>query len=425
MKPFMAICTATLALLTGSLATAADWTQFRGPGGVASSTEKGLPTSWSLEENLAWRTKLPGLGTSSPITLGDRIFVTSYSGYGIEPSEGDMNELMRHVSCLDRKSGKLLWTKDFEPRLPESDYSGGNNSRHGYASSTPTTDGERLYVFFGKSGVFCLDLDGNTIWHAEVGDGTRGWGSSNSPVLYKDLVIINASIESSKLLALDKKTGKLAWESNERIKGSWNTPLLVELPGGKTELVVCIPETILGIDPATGKTLWACDGIPDRGYVCPSAIAHDGVVYAIGGRKNTAIAVRAGGRGDVTDSHQLWSVSAGSNVASPVYHEGHIYWVHEGRGTAYCLDAQTGETVYSERLDPRPGLVYSSTTVADGKLYAVSQHEGTFVLAAKPQFELLAHNTIADDDARANACPVVDNGRLLLRNDRYLYCISK
>ncbi|MFQ5733539.1 MAG: PQQ-binding-like beta-propeller repeat protein, partial [Planctomycetaceae bacterium] len=197
-----------------------------------------------------------------------------------------------------------------------------------------------------------------------------------------------------------------------------------KLPSGKVELVLSMSRRIIGFDPATGKELWSCEGIPD-GYICPSVVAHDGIVYAIGGRRNTAIAVKAGGRGDVTESHRLWSEGMGSNVASPVYHKGHIYWVHERQGLAICLEAKTGKTVYRKRLAPRPGLVYSSLTVADGKLYAVSQHNGTYVIAAKPKFELLAHNVFEDDKSLSNACPVVSNGQLLLRSDKYLYCIGK
>jgi hypothetical protein len=146
-------------------------------------------------------------------------------------------------------------------------------------------------------------------------------------------------------------------------------------------------------------------------------------VYAIGGRKNTAIAVRAGGRGDVTETHRLWETGKGSNVSSPVYRAGHIYWVHESRGIAYCLNATTGETVYEKRLTPRPRLIYSSVTFGDGKLYCLSQDLGTYVIAAQPEFELLAHNVL-DDDTRANASIVVSDSQLLLRNDRHLYCIG-
>jgi outer membrane protein assembly factor BamB len=182
---------------------------------------------------------------------------------------------------------------------------------------------------------------------------------------------------------------------------------------------------MLAIDPATGQELWHCEGIPDSGYICPSAISHDGIVYAIGGRKNTAMAIRAGGRGDVSATHVLWKKGVGSNVSSPVYHDGHLYWVHERQGIANCINATNGETAFQERLEPRPGITYASATVADGKLYCPSQHNGVYVISAKPKFELLAHNVFDDDDNRMNASIAVHNGQLLMRNDKYLYCIGK
>lgn len=412
-----------LAVVT-TAADAADVTGFRGEGGLARSAEVGLPQAWSSTKNVVWKSKMPGPGTSSPIVLGKRIYLTSYTGYGLEPNQGNQANLKRQVLCLDRASGRVIWKKEFAAQLPESSYSGGNNARHGYASATPTTDGKHLYVFFGKSGVFCLDLEGNTVWTADVGSRTRGWGSSNSPVLYKNLLIVSASVESGRLLAFDKATGKPAW-SVSGIRGSWNTPLLASVPGGGQELVVSVPQTVLGFDPATGKRLWSCEGIPDRGYVCPSVVAHEGVVFAIGGRANTALAIKLGGRGDVTSSHLLWKTNRGSNVSSPVVVGGHLVWVHERRGTAYCLDVKTGEIVYEARLAPRPGLMYSSVLAADGKLYCISQHNGTYVLAAGSQFKLLSHNTFDDDDSRINACPVAHNGQLLLRTDRFLYCLGK
>ena len=214
----------------------ADWRQFRGPGGLGVSDEKELPAKWSSKENIIWQTKLPGPGGSSPIVLGDRVYLTCYSGYGLKPGEGDQKDLLRHVLCLDRKTGKVNWSKELKPTIPESKYSGGTKAKHGYSTSTPTTDGERLYVFFGKSGVYCFDLDGKEIWHTDVGSGTRGWGSGASPVLYKDLLIVNASVESRTLIALDKKSGKKAWEV-ENFRGVWGTPLLVTTDKGETELV--------------------------------------------------------------------------------------------------------------------------------------------------------------------------------------------
>jgi outer membrane protein assembly factor BamB len=401
-----------------------DWTQFRGPNGLGVSDETKLPAEWSADENVVWRTKLPGLGTSSPITLGQSIYLTCYSGYAESIEEpGDMANLQRHLVCLERMSGKLVWTKAIRPQLPESAYQGGNDSRHGYSSSTPTTDGKHLYVFFGKSGVFCFDLEGNEIWNTVVGTGSRGWGSSNSPVLFNNVLIVNASVESRSLVGLDKLTGKEIWRA-DGIRSSWNTPALVKTAEGKTEVVVSVQRSLLGFDPETGESLWRCDGIPT--YACPSAISNDGIVYVTGGRGTQyTLAVRTGGNGDVTDSHVLWKVPTGSNVSSPVYHDGHLYIASDGRGIAYCFNAKSGEVVYEERLSPRPGRIYSSPILADGKVYYMSQHAGAYVVAAKPEFELVAHNVFEGDDSRANACPVVSNGNLLLRNDTYLYCIGE
>ena len=421
-------------MLAAFAAIGADWTGFRGPGGAGVSGETGLPTTWSSTENIVWRTKLPGPGSSCPIVVGKRIYLTSYSGYGLQwkkdaPAEEkeDMSKLMRHLVCIDRGSGKILWTKDFKPSLPESKYEGNNNTQHGYASSTIASDGQRLYVFFGKSGVYCLDLDGKEIWHQDVGTGTNGWGSSNSPVLYKDRVIINASIESGTLFGLDKNTGKIGW----RVKGirrSWNTPVLVQTATG-IELVLNEEKAVIGLDPEGGEELWRVTGFDN--YVCPSVVTDSpyaeganvqgakgkGIVYVV---RSEALAIRAGGRGDVTESHVLWRAKGRSVVPSPVYYEGRVFWPG---GNAMCLDAATGKEIYRGQLEG--GTFYASPLVADGKIYSVSRFGGTTVTDAGPAFKKLAHNKFEDDPSRTNASPIAHNGQLLLRTDQYLYCIGK
>ncbi len=401
-----------------SAARAGDWMQFRGPGGLGISDEKETPVKWGAGENIAWQVDLPGPGASSPIVVGDCVFVTSYSGYGLVPNEGDQKDLRRHLLCLDRKSGKELWQKTFEPKLPEHKYQG-EGSYHGYAASTPASDGQRLYVFFGKSGVFCFDLEGKELWQASVGDGTNGWGSGCSPVLFGNLLLVNASIESGSLVALDKLTGKEAWRA-KGVSAAWNTPLVAE-SSGRSEAIVSSQGRLLAFNPADGQPLWNADGV--HRYVCPSVVADQGVVYAIGGG-HTSLAVKMGGSGDVTDSHGIWRKEKGSNVGSPVYHDGHLYWASDGGGTMCCQDAKTGEFIYQERLEPRPGRIWSSPVLAGGKLYIVSQDKGTYVVAAQPEYELLAHNQIAGDDSRTNASPAVHGGQILLRTDKRLYCIG-
>jgi outer membrane protein assembly factor BamB len=187
-------------------------------------------------------------------------------------------------------------------------------------------------------------------------------------------------------------------------------------------VVVSTESRLLSFDPNDGKPLWNADGV--HRYVCPSVVAHDGVVFAIGGG-HTSLAVRAGGSGDVTESHTVWRKPKGSNVGSPVYLDGHLYWATDGGGIVCCQNAATGEFVFEKRLEPSAGTIWSSPVLADGKLYFVSQRNGTFVVAAKPEYELLAHNKFADDDSRTNASPAVHGAQLLMRTDRALYCIGK
>jgi outer membrane protein assembly factor BamB len=221
-------------------------------------------------------------------------------------------------------------------------------------------------------------------------------------------------------VALDKKTGEEVWRAKDMLR-SWNTPLVVDA-GDRQELVVNTEGKILAFDPASGKKLWECKGIDD--YICPSVIAADGVVYAIGGRTNMCIAVKAGGSGDVTKTHRLWAVGSGSNVSSPVLHEGYLYFAKES-GILHCLAAKDGKTMYTERLDPQPGLIYASPIVAEGRIYYVSRDKGTFVVPAEPKFKLLAHNVFESDKSIFNGSPVVSRGQLLLKSDKFLYCIGK
>jgi outer membrane protein assembly factor BamB len=404
------------------LAGPADWTEFRGPNSSGVGEAKDLPAKWSDKENIVWKTELPGPGGSSPIALGERVFVTCYTGYGVPGDDsGDQKDLKRHLVCLDRKKGTILWDKAVGAKLPEARY-GGYLALHGYASSTPVTDGERVYVFFGKTGVFAFDLAGKQLWQASVGTKTHGWGSATSPVLYKDLVIVNASVESGSLVALKKKDGTQEWKAGG-VGGTWNSPVLVDVKGGKQEVVLRGTRSVLGFDPATGKQLWHLDGFRD-GYVCPTVVARDGIVYSLGGRfQGSNAAVKAGGEGDAS-SNEVWvGKGPGGSICSPALYGEYLYWVSDN-GMAHCIKAKDGEKVYSERL-PNSGTLYASITIADGKIYAVSRNRGTFVLAAKPKYELLAHNKFESDKSIFNACPAVSKGQLLIRSDKYLYCIGK
>lgn len=395
------------------------WARFRGPDGMGIADKAKLPIEWSSDENIAWKTAMPGPGASSPIVLGDVIYITCYTGY-LVPGEsgGSLEELKRHLLAIKRDDGTILWDKAVQAKLPEEE----RIRDHGYAASTPAADAEHVYTFFGKSGVFAFDHQGNQVWQADVGEGTNGWGSAASPVLYKDLVIINASVESGSVVALDRASGKERWKA-EGIREAWNTPVVVKSATGREELIVPIQGKVLAFNPEDGTPLWSCD--TDIGwYMVPSAVAADGVVYCLGGRSGTAaLAVKMDGSDDVTDSHRLWTSQKGSNVSSPVYYQGHLYWMHEQLGIAYCAKAETGELVYEERLKGAE-QVYASALLADGRLYYQTRMGKTFVLAAKPEFEQLASNSLSER-ATFDGTPAVSGNQLLIRSDKTLYCIGK
>lgn len=419
-------CGLLVAVVVGpSNSTAAEWTRFRGPNGSAVSTETGLPTKWSDETNLKWKAELPGYGTSSPVISGDKVFLTCYSGYGTggRRGGGSQENLRRHIVCLDRKAGKILWNKTVKPKLPE-DRAGGFISSHGYASHTPVTDGKLLFVFLGKTGARCYDLDGNLKWEKNLGTGSgiRGWGTASSPILYKNTVIYTALAEGNAIVALDKKTGKEVWSTKvEGYKGCWSTPLILKTKD-RDELIINVPEEIWSLNPETGKLLWYCEGIR-QDAIAPSVIAHDGVIYATGGRRAESVAIKAGGKGNITKTAVLWRARTGSYVTSQVYYKGNIYLASD-RGIVYVYNAKTGETVKQVRLAARDRL-YASPIIADGKFYVVTRGGGTVVYSADKELKQLALNKFAGDSTDFNASPAVAKGDLYLRSNKYLYCLAK
>ncbi len=406
-----------------------DWAEFRGPAGKASRPDADVPLEWSNKKNLRWTTRMPGPGSSSPIVVRDRIFVTCYSGYGVDAADpGNPEDLARHVVCLDRHSGEIKWQCDVEAVLPEDPYSG-YLTEHGYASHTPVSDGQAVYAFLGKSGVTAWDLDGKSLWTRSVGtqSDSRQWGSASSLVLYGDILIVNAASESRTIRGLDKRDGKEVWSAYANSMDlSFGTPVLVRLPAGRAELALCIPGELWGLNPATGTLNWFAS-VPMRGNVSPSVAVHDGTIYATGGyRGRGTVAVAAGGKGNVTDTHVQWTARESTYVPSPIWHHGHLYWVDD-RGIAVCLDASSGQVVYQERVRLRSlggRSVYASPVLAGDKLIIVTRRAGTVILDATPSFHMVATNPL-DDGSDFNATPAIVGDELFLRSNRAVYCIAR
>lgn len=406
------------ARLAAKVARSNDWPGFRGPTGQGTSQSE-LPLDWGPNDNIAWKVELPGPGASSPVVFGDVIYVTAYSGFFVpDQPQGTQADLKRHLICFDRRTGQERWQKTVAAKLPEEE----RIRDHGFAANTPAVDDERIYCFFGKTGVIAMDHQGNQLWQADVGSKTHGWGSAASPVLYKDLVFINASVESDSLVALNRNDGREVWRVGN-IKESWNTPQVVTNVNGQPELIVATQGSIRAFEPESGNELWTC-ATDIKWYMVPSIVAHEGVVYCLGGRSGVAsLAVKTGGKGDVTQSHRLWTGLKGSNVSSPLFHQGHLYWMNDNSGIAYCAKADTGEIVYERRMN-RAGQVYASPLLAAGRIYYMTRQGKTFVVAAKPEFEELATNDL-DDGSLFNASAAIDGTRILVRSDRFLYAIGK
>lgn len=436
-------------LFGGENGRAGDWLRFRGPNGSGVSADsQPLPTQWSAQQNLRWKVALPGPGSSSPIVVGDRVYVTCWSGYGLDRSDpGEQEKLKRHLLCLDRATGETVWAKEMSAVLPEDHYEG-MFAEHGYASHTPISDGERIFVYAGKSGAMAYDLQGNQLWHAPIGTGSdpRGWGSASSPVLFRDLVIITASAESEAIVALDKKTGKEVWrEQAEGLGSTWGTPILVGIDDQRTDLVVGVPYEIWGLNPDTGRLRWVCEAMETDSY-CSSVVADGDVVYGIEGRGGGSIAVRAGGKGDVSQSHLVWSGSHTNRIGTPLVNNGRIYFV--SRGIASCIDAKNGQTIFEQRLSggrppaPRPpgsgggpgrargggggrgGQDYASLVAGDQKLFYTTRNGDVYVLKLGDQFEQLAVNQLTDDVEDFSATPAISNGQLFIRSSKHLYCVT-
>lgn len=404
----------------GTHETYEEWWRFRGPNGSAWIKDGEAPEQWSDTDNLAWKTTLPGPGSSSAIVVKDRIFLTCFTGH--HPG-GDVSQLQRHLICLAFDNGEILWQRSIPADSQEDRYMG-QLRQHGYATSTPASDGHRVYVFFGKSGVVAYDLDGEQLWRSSVGTGSAKmrWGSGSSPIVYENLVIINAAAESRSIVALDKLTGKEVWRMEApALYGSWATPVLVETADKQqVELVLSAPYEVWGFNPRNGDFLWYAPGIQDE-TVCGSLITHGDVVYAIGGRAGSATAIRAGGKDDVEKTHVLWKSQVSSYVPSPVLAGDRIYCVNE-RGILACISVTDGTILFQRRLDNARNI-YASPLVVGRRLYVVTRTDGTHVLSTEGQAPTLAINHLSDS-TDFNASPVYAQRRLLLRSQQTLYCVG-
>ena len=419
-----------VSVLTGSLWAVESWPQFRGPGGLATAPEGArIPLVWGDKENLKWKTAMPGPGSSSPVFTGKRLFVTCYTGYGTSREEvGSARDLGRMLVCLDRGDGRVLWKKSIDLANPEDPYRG-YLMEHGYASSTPATDGKNVFVFTGKSGLHAFTVEGKLRWSKLVGDrsSNRRWGSAASPVLYRNLVIINAADEARCLIAFDKDSGDEKWRyQSQELELAFGTPQITIAGDGSDELVLSIPHELFALDPATGKRKWlARTRVP--GNVSPSVVITDDMICAFGGYpRKMSIGLKRGGSGDVTGNLQ-WDSKVTTYVPTPLAYGKNLYWVNDS-AEAICMDIATGKVMSKRTVAgierSKRFSFYASMVRVGERLYAVSRHNGTFVFEANPGMKQIAQNRF-DDRSDFSGTPALAKDGLYLRSGKFVYSISE
>jgi outer membrane protein assembly factor BamB len=427
---------------------ASSWPTWRGTSNAGLAPGATPPTTWSEQKNVKWKVKVPGEGFSTPIIWKDRIYLLSAvetkdeaqppaaaprdessgppsgkgrkgGGFGGGPAPTKPYEFV--VLALDRANGKVVWQKTARKLVPHE----GRHQTNSFASASPVTDGEHLYVGFGSRGFYCYDLQGNLKWEKDLGDmRTRmGFGEGSSPALAGRLLIINWDHEDqSFVIALDKKTGAEVWRKSRDEISSWSTPLIVE-HNGRQQAIIPASKRTRSYDVETGDLLWEAAGL--TGNVIPMPVVGHGMVYVMSGFRGYSIqAIKLSSRGDVTDTDNIvWSVKKSAPyVPSPVLSGERLYMSKSNDAFLSCLNALTGEVLYQDQALPGVRSIYASPLAANGRLYIVGREGTVMVLKDAPQFEVVATNKLDD---RIDASPVMLGKELFLRGHEHLYCISE
>ena len=383
------------------------WPRWRGPSGQGLANGSGYPDTWSESQNVAWKTAVPGSGNSSPIVWGERIYLTTAYDNGRRLA----------VVAFSRANGQRLW----EAFAPEGKTPYGNHYKNGYASATPATDGQRVYASFGARGLVAVDLDGKVVWHRDLGRMDAYHGTAGSPLLYKDrLILYQDQFNDSFIAAFDTKSGRELWRTRRDAQVGWGTPIAIRV-GDHDEIIVNSQWTVRAYNPDTGAELWNCRGTTDE--VIPTPVVGYGMVFCASGRAGPTLAIRPGGKGDVTKTHLAWTSPRGSPfVPSPILYGEHLYMVNDMASIVTCLEAMTGKVIWQSRLGVAQREGFSSSPVAvDGKVFFTNDDGETFVLKAGPTFELMHVNKLNESTL---ATPALVGGRWYIRTDRNLYAIG-
>ena len=435
-----------LLIAAAVVAAASHWPQFRGPNASGVGDGAHLPDTWSVADGrgIAWKAAIPGLAHSSPVVWGDRVFVTTAITsakdatfkpglYGEPTASEDVTVHKWNVIALDKRTGKILWERTAFEGTPK-------EKRHikaTYANATPATDGRYVVAFFGSQGLYAYDLDGNLKLKRDLGRLNAGaydvpdyeWGTASSPILYKDLVIVQADQQkNSFLMALRVADGTTAWTPTRDEMPSWATPT-VYTAGARPELVTNSPKFIRGYDPDTGQELWRLGR--SSNITAPTPIFDKDLIVVMSGRRPNApiFVLKPGASGDITlpagstgGGPVVWTrENAGSYMPTPVLYDGRLY-VLKNQGILTCWDVKTGALVYEQRLAGVKSGFSASPVAADGKLYLPSEDGDVYVVKAGPTFELIATNAMGQP---LMASPAIAGGLLIVRGERDLFAVGR
>lgn len=415
-----------------------NWHQWRGPSANGVALAGDPPIEWTEEENIKWKTEIPGIGHATPIIWGDQIILLSaiQTDREIKPEQPEetqeersqmtpakINFIHQFVALsVERENGSIQWQTILREELPHSQ----THEFGSWASNSPTTDGEKIYAYFGSHGLFALNMEGEILWERDLGpmEKVMSFGEGSSPVLYKDKLIIQRDHEGSSFLhLLNKDTGgDILMIARDEIS-SWSTPYVFE-DEGSPQVITSATNKIRSYDLETGDIIWECSGMTRN--VIPSPVMDNGIVYLMSGfRGNAVVAVDVSrARGDITDTDAIvWKYGADTPYTpSPLLMENKLYFLKSNNGFITCLDAGNGEAYYAnQRLEGIKNIFTSPVGVKD-RIYIAGTNGLTFVLKSGGDFEVMSKNALEDE---FYASPVIKEDDLYLRGTRYLYCISE
>ena len=423
-----------------------NWSSFRGNHASGVAEGQNLPDSWSSQKgtNIKWKTRIPGLAHSRPVVWGDKLFVTTaisslgdgnfkHGLYGDGNASEDRSVHKWKLYALDKKTGKIIWEKIAVEGVPREK----RHVKSTYANATPATDGRYVIAYFASQGLYAFDMKGRALWKADLGVLDAGaydvpsyeWGNASSPIIYKDLVIVQCDTQKEDfLLALDIKTGKEVWRTPREEFPSWGTPT-VYTGKTRTELVTNASNFIKGYDPATGRELWRLGG--SSKITAPTPVFSNDLIVVASGRRPEApiFVIRSGASGDITlsggqtsNKSVAWSKTArGSYMPTPLIYGEYLY-VLANQGVFDCYNLQTGEEVYRQRLPHQGGGFSASPVAADGKIYLPGEDGDIFVVKAGPKFELLATNSMSE---LLMATPAISSGMMFVRTQHHVFAIGR